>query len=147
MSAGYAFTIIRRLLGHAECVPGPMSTPCLIPALTLTKDGYTRIRGDDGRKAMGHRLTYEYFVGPIPDGLEIDHLCRVRACVNPGHLEAVTKRENWKRGNQQGAVSQRTNTCRNGHSLGDAYISGGRRYCRPCLLTRQLTSRRRNRAA
>lgn len=45
-----------------------------------------------------HRVAYELMVGPIPSGLEIDHLCRVRACVNPAHLEAVTHRENILRG-------------------------------------------------
>lgn len=45
-----------------------------------------------------HRLSYELFVGPIPDGYELDHLCRNRGCVNPAHLEAVTHRVNVLRG-------------------------------------------------
>lgn len=46
-----------------------------------------------------HRITYLFYVGPIPDGLELDHLCRVRACCNPDHLEAVTRLVNVRRGN------------------------------------------------
>jgi hypothetical protein len=49
------------------------------------------------RRIMAHRAYYEHFVGPIPAGLQIDHLCRVRACVNPAHLEPVTMRENIAR--------------------------------------------------
>jgi hypothetical protein len=46
---------------------------------------------------LAHRWAYEHFIGPIPAGLEIDHLCRVRHCVNPAHLEPVTKSENRRR--------------------------------------------------
>lgn len=47
--------------------------------------------------ALAHRWAYEHFVGPIPEGFEVDHLCRVTICVNPGHLETVTKQVNLKR--------------------------------------------------
>lgn len=63
-------------------------------------DGYVSI-GDSrsGRKVtyLAHRVMYEHFTGPIPEGLEIDHLCRVRHCMNPGHMEAVTHLENLRR--------------------------------------------------
>src|SRR6266496_2265386 len=65
------------------------------------RDGYGRI-GLGGRGALvrvrAHRFAYELLIGPIPDGLQIDHLCRVRHCVNPAHLEPVTQRENILRG-------------------------------------------------
>jgi hypothetical protein len=60
------------------------------------RTGYVqfRIGGRSGKMVLAHRWSYEHFVGPIPDGLQIDHLCRVRHCVNPSHLEPVTAREN-----------------------------------------------------
>jgi hypothetical protein len=52
----------------------------------------------DGRNWPGHRWSYEYHVAPIPEGLQIDHLCNNRACVNPWHLEPVSRSENARRG-------------------------------------------------
>jgi hypothetical protein len=54
-----------------------------------------------------HRFAYELLVGPIPEGLVIDHLCRNRRCVNPAHLEPVTAEENWRRGDAPSAISTR----------------------------------------
>lgn len=63
---------------------------------SLTYDGYGLFRANN-RATGAHRFAYEYFVGPIPAGLHIDHLCRVRNCVNPDHLEPVTPQENDRR--------------------------------------------------
>ena len=60
-------------------------------------------------KVLAHRWIYEQLVGPIPDGLELDHLCRVPLCVNPCHLEPVTHRENMRRA--------RLSVCKRGHDL------------------------------
>ncbi len=57
------------------------------------KNGYGSYRMN-GRTCGAHRASYELHVGPIPDGYDLDHLCRVRSCVNPSHLEPVTRREN-----------------------------------------------------
>lgn len=61
-------------------------------------DGYARFRTSDSRTIIAHRMAYEMCVGPIPEGLTLDHLCRNRLCMNPLHLEPVTRRENLLRG-------------------------------------------------
>jgi hypothetical protein len=75
------------LIGRDACWEWPgMRDPC----------GYSRI-GIDGKYVSGHRFAYELLVGEIPEGLEIDHLCRNRACVNPMHMEVVSHAENMAR--------------------------------------------------
>jgi hypothetical protein len=63
---------------------------------TVAGNGYGQIKSR-GRSYVTHRVTYEHFVGPVPDGLQLDHLCRNTACCNPDHLEPVTLRENIHR--------------------------------------------------
>lgn len=79
---------------------------------------------------LAHRIAYELFVGPIPDGLTIDHLCRNKGCVNPSHLEAVTQRvNNYRTPDFNGNKTH----CPQGHEYatsGRAYRGG--RYCRVC---------------
>ncbi len=62
-------------------------------------NGYVSV-GNGKRHVVikGHRKSYEFFIGPIPVGLDLDHLCRTRACYNPAHLEPVTRSENIRRG-------------------------------------------------
>lgn len=89
-----------------------------------------------GKKlVLAHRYFYEQFVGPIPTGLVIDHLCRNGLCINPFHLEAVTNVENVMRGNGKPAMNARKTKCVRGHELNakNVHISpSGRRICIPC---------------
>jgi hypothetical protein len=108
-------------------------------------DGYGRCH-HEGRLHRAHRLTFELLAGPIPQGDVLDHLCRVRHCVNPAHLEAVTIGENVLRGTGPVAVHARQTHCRHGHLLsGDNLIvwatADGRRH-RRCRSCRSATARR-----
>lgn len=73
------------------------STPCWVWKGSIDKRGYGRLRYK-GEQHKTHRFFYEYEFGSIPEGLELDHLCRVKACCRPDHLEAVTHLENVRRG-------------------------------------------------
>ncbi len=99
-----------------------------------------------GGYALAHRLSYELFVGSIPEGLVIDHLCHNRACVNYEHLEPVTSRENILRGKGLAAQNAVKTHCPKGHPLsGDnvRYCAGRRRQCRTCSIESQRQGRRR----
>lgn len=95
---------------------------------------------------LAHRWVYEQIVGPIPDGLELDHLCRVRACVNPDHLEPVTHAENVRRSPSANAAKER---CPQGHDYSDenTYEWRGRRQCRTCSREHKRRYKERTRAA
>ncbi len=67
--------------------------------------------------SLAHRVSHELHIGPIPEGLVIDHLCRVRHCVNPDHLEAVSQRTNMLRGVAPAAIAVRENRCARGHEF------------------------------
>lgn len=99
----------------------------------ITNRGYGLFQ--DGKKLRSvHRWSYERFIGQIPDGLTIDHLCRNRACVRPDHLEPVSARENVLRGIGISAENARKTECLRGHPLsGDnLYLYQGKRHCRAC---------------
>lgn len=87
------------------------------------------------RNYLAHRAVYEHFVGPIPQGLQLDHLCRNRACVRPEHLEPVTSRENTMRGEGVSAKCARKTHCPRGHAYDEknTRMYRGIRYCRACV--------------
>lgn len=86
-----------------------------------TADGYGQVRRDgtrkEGTRKLGrvHRLVYEDLVGDIPEGQQIDHLCRNTRCALPAHLEPVTAQVNTLRSRAPSAVSARRDTCHRGH--------------------------------
>ena len=105
----------------------------------------TRVRGQ-GYAEHAHRWSYEHFVGPIPEGHEVHHVCEMPACVNPDHLQALTRREHALMvGHRNVAALNAVKThCKRGHEFTEAntyWFNGGRwRSCKAC---RQLASRQR----
>lgn len=105
----------------------------------IVRGGYGAIDDGKGVKLFAHRVAYELLVGPIPAGLQLDHLCRNTRCVRPDHLEAVTPRENYLRGVGFVAQNARKTHCPQRHEYDEAntYVYRGMRYCRECQRERK----------
>lgn len=133
-----------RILSRITHEDRGFATPCWTSNRSQNGDGYTKLTFDKKLRAT-HRFAYEVFVGPIPEGAVIDHLCRNRACCNPDHLEPVSPRENVLRGETIVAANARKTHCGRGHPL----ISGnlvpsnlrqGSRTCQTCATDRARTN-------
>lgn len=113
---------------------------------TVDVQGYGRVNLE-GRYRLVHKTVWEYYFGPVPQGLELDHLCRQRHYGNPGHLEAVTRKENILRGAGLTAVQSRQTHCLRGHEFTpeNTYrrASVNRRECRACWPERKRRARER----
>lgn len=114
----------------------PNADGCMVWAGGKVHNGYG-VFSNGRRQVYAHRWSYEMWVGPIPDGLQLDHLCRVRDCVAPAHLEPVTARENLLRGDTVNARNAAKTHCPNGHELAGANLrkadaARGRRQCETC---------------
>jgi hypothetical protein len=110
------------------------------------RDGYGKVKVR-GVVTQAHRTVYELLRGPIPEGKQCDHLCRVRCCVNPDHIEPVVQRVNALRGVGIGAINSKRIVCTNGHPFeGHNLITRkGRRYCRRCMNDAKLQWQRNRR--
>lgn len=118
----------------------PHLGPCWVWTGKPDAHGYATIRRD-GKTIKAHRGTYEEIIGPFPEGLVPDHLCRVTMCVNPHHLEPVTQRENSLRG-----IRTAPSVCPHGHEYTEANTrikKNGTRVCRSCEV--EFAGRRRPR--
>lgn len=124
----------------------PELGPCWIWTGACSASGYGHLGagGHDGKTILAHVVVYEQCVGPIPDGLELDHLCRVRRCCRPDHVEPVSHQINVLRGASVAAVHAQKTHCANGHLFDDKntrYSNGGRwRACRACDRSRKAAA-------
>ena len=150
---------LRRLLARIErySVPEPNSG-CVLWIGELNGQDYARIpvgshKYGKRRRILVHRFMFELANGPLHPGLEPDHKCRVRCCIEPNHMEAVTRSLNTKRG--WDALSDRSRPrraplktrCAHGHPLSgrNLYVTAdGRRHCRTCALRRGREHRARS---
>lgn len=107
--------------------------------------GYGLVWHDGGMK-RAHRVAWELERGPVPNGLVLDHICRVRSCINPDHLRAITFRENVLCGEGVSAREARRTACPRGHAY-DIVKRDGRRGCRTCKNLLRRKSFREGRAA
>jgi len=147
----FIFRLTSNLMAHYKdplerfenfCMPEPMSG-CVLWLGSLC-DGYPNF-WDGKTMVRGHRWYWQLCNGPVPTGLELDHLCRVRSCVNLRHMEAVTKFVNMARGNSPQAINLRKTHCLRGHEYTpeNTYISKprpghrpGNRECKACWTSR-----------
>lgn len=144
-----AFTPEQRIAAFWEKVdkngPVPADRPELGPCWVWTAfrnpSGYGMVGVSGHRTALAHRIAYELVVGAVPEGLTLDHLCRNRACVNPSHLEPVTNRENWRRGEAPSVQNATKTHCVNDHEFtpDNTYFQiekdgSNRRRCKTCNL-------------
>ena len=119
----------KRLLKHRKITPGPEPTPCwLWTGGKRNEKGYGGI-AIGGKNYLVHVAAFLFYRGPIPEGLELDHLCHVPSCFNPDHLEPVTHTENMLRGRNPNLEKE---TCLRGHPFHYRFRASNGRLRRDC---------------
>jgi hypothetical protein len=137
-----------RKRSYEECISPEPNTGCWLWTGSHDRNGYGQFN-----KTTAHRWVFEKLRGPLPPGDELDHLCRVRSCVNPDHLEPVSRRENVLRGTSNAVMHAAKTHCVNGHPFDETntYMRPRRsgatsRSCRACTTAAQARQRERRRA-
>ena len=139
MKGIYSMDAVARVAAFS--MPEPFSG-CWLWAGSLSGNGYGAIQYR-GRQVVAHKLSYEAHVGPVPEGLELDHTCRLRCCVNPAHLEPVTRKTNIRRsslvGRGAGKAQSEKKFCPRGHKYTEdnTRLYRGSRQCRTCHRDRE----------
>lgn len=131
---------INRLAAKIKLADCGYETSCHLFMGSLSANGYGQLAPDAGggrgaNPLRAHVVAWTQAHGPVPVGLELDHLCRQRACCNVNHLEAVTRRENFLRGDHPSAKAVRSGRCLRGHpydAINTYARPNGRRECREC---------------
>ena len=138
MLSGAQQPLIERFMHLVSPEP---NTGCWLWFGSGTQNGYGQFWISSRRSQVAHKFLYESIHGPIGHGLNLDHLCRVRCCVNPNHLEPVTRAENLRRspirtaGAQASAKARAAQShCKRGHEFTqeNTYLNQGKRYCMDC---------------
>lgn len=146
----HIMTLEQRFMRHVYADP---NTGCwLWGGANDGREGYGNLRDDEGRLVKAHRISHQLFKGEIPIGHEIDHRCKFPCCVNPDHIEAVTRQENMRRASKiglkfggiaNGRRQQAKTHCPQGHSyLENAYVNAsGWRRCKVCRASKAAAYR------
>lgn len=157
MGAEWKCTPSQRLLARAT----PLESGCLLWTGFTNKDGYGCMGYRGRTSVLVHRVAYLEWVGPIADGMVVDHTCHTndlgcpggracphRPCIEPSHLELVTTLENTLRGRSFSVANAAKTECPQGHEYNDenTILYNGRRYCRPCTYRRTREYKAKKRA-
>lgn len=112
---------------------------CWLFTGSLNQFGYGRIKLKDGSSIVAHHVSYIFWKGDIPKNKELDHTCSKRNCVNPKHLDVVTRSENIKRTVLRGRLNnhnQKLKFCKRGHKFDKKLSKSGKRWCSQCHVIR-----------